>query len=62
MKKLTLPEMLQVSFERFGDEQSLVYAGEERRTYRELRLEVENLGSRLRKAGIGRGTKSRSWG
>lgn len=57
MKKLTLPEMLQVSFERFGDEQSLVYAGEERRTYRELRLEVENLGSRLRKAGIGRGTK-----
>ena len=57
LEKLTLPVMLQASFERFGDKESLVFAGEEKRTYRELQSEVENLGARLRNMGIAKGTK-----
>jgi len=57
LEKLTLPVMLQASFERFGDKESLVFAGEERRTYQDLKFEVENLGARLRNMGIVRGTK-----
>lgn len=55
--KLTLPVMLQASFERYKDRESLVFAGEEKRTYQELKSEVEKLGARLRKMGIGKGTK-----
>jgi long-chain acyl-CoA synthetase len=57
LDKLTLPVMLQASFECFGDKESLVFAGEERRTYRDLKFEVEELGTRLRNMGIVRGTK-----
>ena len=57
MKKLTLPEMLQASFEKFSDRNSLVFAGEETRTYQNLKSEVEVLGEQLRAMGIGRGTK-----
>jgi len=57
LEKLTLPVMLQASFERFGNKESLVFAGEEKRTYQELRSAVENLGTRLRNMGIARGTK-----
>lgn len=57
LEKLTVPVMLQASFERFGDKESLVFAGEERRTYRELKSEIESLGVRLRNMGIVRGTK-----
>ncbi len=57
LDRLTLPAMLQVSFERYADRQSLVFVGEERRSYLELRSEVERLGNRLRNLGIGKGTK-----
>ncbi len=42
MKKLTLPEMLQASFEKFSDRNSLVFAGEETRTYQNLKSEVRS--------------------
>ncbi|WP_423128982.1 AMP-binding protein [Gaoshiqia sp. Z1-71] len=56
-EKLTMPAMLQASFERYGDRNSLVFAGEETRTYRELQSEVEKLGTQLRVMGIRRGAK-----
>lgn len=52
-----MPAMLQASFERYGDRNSLVFAGEETRTYRELQSEVEKLGTQLRVMGIRRGAK-----
>ena len=55
--KLTLPVVLQASFKNFRDCNSLVFAGEEARTYRELKFEVENLASKLRAMGIQRGDK-----
>jgi long-chain acyl-CoA synthetase len=57
LEKLTLPVMLKASFDGFKDRESLVFAGEEKRTYQELKYEVENLGTRLRKMGIAKGTK-----
>ncbi|MGV8091552.1 MAG: AMP-binding protein [Mangrovibacterium sp.] len=57
LEKLTLPVMLQASFDRFKDRESLVFAGEDKRTYQELKYEVENLGTRLRNMGITKGTK-----
>jgi len=57
LKKLTLPVMLQASFERFKERNSLVFAGEETRTYQELKSEVEKLGNQLRAMGIRKGTK-----
>ncbi len=55
--KLTLPVVLQASFEKFRDRNSLVFAGGKYRTYRELKFEVENLASKLRTMGIQRGGK-----
>lgn len=49
--------MLKASFDRFGDRESLVFAGEESRTYQELRFEVDKLAARLKQSGIGKGTK-----
>ena len=49
--------MLQASFERFKERNSLVFAGEEARTYQELKSEVEKLGNQLRVMGIRKGTK-----
>ncbi len=55
--KLTMPVMLQASFERFKERNSLVFAGEGTKTYGELKTEVEALGIQLRQMGIKRGTK-----
>lgn len=57
LEKLTLPVMLQASFEQFKDRESLVFAGEEKRTYQKLKSEVEQLGNQLRNIGIRKGTK-----
>jgi len=57
LDKLTLPAMLQASFEKYRDRVSLVFVGEGKKTYLELKREVEELGARLRKMGIGKGTK-----
>ena len=56
-KKLILPEVLQVSFEKYKEKNSLLFAGEEGKTYGELKLEVEDLGNQLRVMGILKGTK-----
>ena len=57
VKKLTLPVMLQESFKLYQDRNSLVFAGEETRTYLELKYEVEKVGGQLRKIGIRKGAK-----
>lgn len=56
-RKLTLPVMLLASFERFKNNNSLVFAGEKAKTYGELKSDVERLGNQLRMMGIQRGTK-----
>ncbi|MCW0482457.1 AMP-binding protein [Gaoshiqia sediminis] len=56
-RKLTLPVMLLASFERFKNNNSLVFAGEKAKTYGELKSDVEQLGNQLRMMGIQRGTK-----
>ncbi len=57
LKKLTLPAMLQASFKKYEKKNSLVFVGEDHRTYGDLKTEVEALGGKLRIMGIGRGTK-----
>ncbi|WP_372776251.1 AMP-binding protein [Mangrovibacterium sp.] len=56
-KKLTIPEMLQVSFSKFSAKTALTFVGEEGMTYEQLKAEVETLGGSLRKMGVGEGTK-----
>ena len=48
--------MLQVSFKNFADRNSLCFVGEEAKTYRQLKTDVEALGTCLRGMGIGKGT------
>ncbi len=55
--KMTLPVMLQASFEKYKERNSLIFVGEKDRTYSELKVEVEALGKQLRTMGIQRGTK-----
>jgi len=55
--KLTLPSVLQASFEKFSSCSALSYAGEQPLTYEGLQAEVEKLGSQLRTMGVGVGTK-----
>ena len=55
--KLTLPVMLQASFEKYEERDSLNFAGEKNKTYGELKSEVEVLGKQLRAMGIQKGTK-----
>jgi long-chain acyl-CoA synthetase len=57
MKKLTVPAMLQHSFEKFAGCNSLCFAGEEVKTYSQLKVEVEALGISLRQMGIQKGGK-----
>ena len=57
MKKLTMPAMLQDSFESFADRNSLCFVGEEPKTYRQLKADVEALGIYLRGIGIQKGSK-----
>lgn len=55
--KMTLPVMLQVSFKDFADKNSLVFAGEEERTYSQLEKEVKIAAQQLRSIGISKGDK-----
>ncbi|KOH42733.1 AMP-dependent synthetase [Sunxiuqinia dokdonensis] len=57
MKKLTMPAMLQASFKKFANQNSLSFVGEEIKTYSQLQAEVEALGTYLRGLGIEKGTK-----
>ena len=55
--KMTLPVMLQVSFKDFAEKNSLVFAGEEERTYSQLEKEVKIAAQQLRSIGISKGDK-----
>lgn len=55
--KLTLPVMLQESFREFANNNSLVYAGEEERTYSRLENEVKKAALQLKSIGISKGDK-----
>ena len=52
-----MPAMLQASFRNFASQNSLSFVGEEIKTYSQLQVEVEALGTYLRGLGIGKGTK-----
>lgn len=54
---LTIPAMLQASFRDYGKNKSLVFVGEENRTYSELELLVKKSASTLRELGLGKGDK-----
>lgn len=54
---MTLPVMLQVSFKDFAEKNSLVFAGEEERTYSQLEKEVKIAAQQLRSIGISKGDK-----
>ncbi|HAZ04658.1 MAG: hypothetical protein A2W90_06685 [Bacteroidetes bacterium GWF2_42_66] len=57
MKKLTLPVMLQESFREYAERNSLVFAGEEERTYSQLENEVKIAAQQLKSIGISKGDK-----
>jgi len=49
--------MLQASFKKYGERNSLCFVGEEEKPYRQLKLEVEALANHLRGEGITKGSK-----
>jgi long-chain acyl-CoA synthetase len=57
LDKLTLPAMLQSSFRNFAGNQSLVFAGEEQRTYAQLEQEVKRVAVLLKLAGVAKNDK-----
>lgn len=57
LEKMTLPEMLKASFSRFADNTSLVYAGEEKRTYAQLEQDIQTAACQLKSIGISKGDK-----
>ena len=57
LKKYTIPGMLRNSFNQYGMQQALVFAGEENRTYAQLELEITHLANQLTDFGIIKGDK-----
>ena len=57
MRKLTLPVMLQESFREYSEKNSLVFAGEEERTYSQLENEIKIAAQQLKSIGISKGDK-----
>lgn len=57
LEVLTIPAMLQASFRNYSDKQSLVFVGEEGRTYSELEVLMKQTATSLRKSGIKKGDK-----
>ncbi|WP_159517874.1 AMP-binding protein [Sunxiuqinia indica] len=56
-RKLTMPAMLQASFKKYADHNSLSLVEGDKKTYRQLQKEVEKLGIYLRELGVEKGTK-----
>lgn len=54
---LTIPAMLQESYTNYADCQSLIFVGEENRTYKQLEAEVRDLAFQLYSLGIRKGDK-----
>jgi long-chain acyl-CoA synthetase len=57
LEALTIPAMLQASFKDFANQQSLVFAGEENRTYKQLETEVKKAALQLQFIGVKKGDK-----
>lgn len=55
--KYTIPAVIQESFTKFAENNSLVYAGEKSYTYRELANDVMHVAALLKKSGVNRGDK-----
>lgn len=54
---LTIPAMLQASYKNFASNQSLVFVGEENRTYAQLEIEVKKAALQLQGIGVKKGDK-----
>lgn len=54
---LTIPAMLQASFKDFASHQSLVFVGEENRTYAQLEIDVKKAALQLQAIGVKKGDK-----
>ena len=57
LEVLTIPAMLQASFRDFADNQSLIFVGEENRTYKQLEIEVKKAALQLQSIGVKKGDK-----
>ena len=57
LEVLTIPAMLQASFRDFADNQSLIFVGEENRTYKQLEIEVKKAALQLQSIGVKKGEK-----
>lgn len=55
--QLTIPAMLQASFRDFAQNQSLIFVGEENRSYAQLETEVKKAAIQLRNLGVQKGDK-----
>lgn len=57
LEQLTIPAMLQASFRDFAQNQSLIFVGEENRSYAQLETEVKKAAIQLRGLGVEKGDK-----
>jgi long-chain acyl-CoA synthetase len=57
LEVLTIPAMLQSSYKNFADNQSLIFIGEENRTYKQLETEVKKAALQLQSLGVKKGDK-----
>jgi long-chain acyl-CoA synthetase len=57
MEVLTIPAMLQASFSHYAKNQSLIFVGEENRTYAQLEIEVKKVAILLQQIGVKKGDK-----
>jgi long-chain acyl-CoA synthetase len=57
LEQLTIPAMLQASFRDFAQSQSLIFVGEENRSYAQLEVDVKRAAIQLRNLGVRKGDK-----
>jgi long-chain acyl-CoA synthetase len=57
LNELTIPAMLQASFRDFAQSQSLIFVGEENRSYAQLEVDVKRAAIQLRNLGVRKGDK-----
>lgn len=57
VSKLTIPNLVRESVEKYGDKNSLVFVGEKNYTYREMGTDIEKVASLLSLLGVGKDDK-----
>jgi long-chain acyl-CoA synthetase len=57
LEQLTIPAMLQASFREFAQNQSLIFVGEEDRSYAQLEIDVKKTAVQLQNMGVKKGDK-----